>query len=155
MGDADDIEIGMGDPRAAGAAALLQRSQDLMRGLFAPEDDFSLDMAALRRPDILFFVATRDDATVGIGALALRDGYGEVKAMFVDAAARGQGVADALLRRIEAEARAHSLPCLRLETGDSLSPALRLYARHGFVRRGPFGAYPDAARSVFMEKPLG
>ena len=155
MSDGDDIEIGMGDPRAAGASALLRHAQELMRGIFAPEDDFSLDMAALCRPDIRFFVAIRAGETVGIGALALRDGYGEIKAMFVDAAARGLGVADALLRRIEAEARAQALPCLRLETGDSLSPALRLYARNGFVRRGPFGAYPDAARSVFMEKPLG
>ena len=155
MSGGDDFEIGPGDPRAAGASALLRHSQALMRGLFAPEDDFSLDMAALCRPDIRFFVATRDAKTVGIAALALRDGHGEVKAMFVDTAARGQGVAEALLRRIEAEARAQALPCLRLETGDSLSPALRLYTRHGFMRRGPFGGYPDAVRSVFMEKPLG
>ena len=155
MHTAPDLIISPGDPREAGAAALLRCSHDLMRGLFPPEDNFFLDTDALCTPDIRFFVATRGGETVGTGALALRDGYGEVKSMFVAEAARGQGVAEALLARIETEARAHALPCLRLETGDRLPAALRLYARHGFVRRGPFGDYPDAGSSVFMEKPLG
>lgn len=75
--------------------------------------------------------------------------------MFVAEAARGRGVGDAILRRIEAEARAHGLTSLKLETGVSLEAALGLYARHGFSRCGPFGDYPDAAASVFLQKPLG
>jgi putative acetyltransferase len=149
------LTIDHGDPRGAGAAALLRQSHDLMRALFPPEDNFFLDTDALCTPDIRFFVAMQDGETVGTGALALQAGYGEVKSMFVAETARGQGVADALLARIETEARALGLPFLRLETGDRLGAALRLYARHGFVRRGPFGDYPDAASSVFMEKPLG
>jgi len=155
MHDDSDLIITQGDPQGAGAAALLQRSHDLMRALFPPEDNFFLDTDALCTPDIRFFVAMRGDETVGTGALALRAGYGEVKSMFVAEAARGQGVAEALLARIEAEARAQGLPFLRLETGDRLMAALRLYSRHGFVRRGPFGDYPDAGSSVFMEKALG
>jgi len=155
MTDAHGLTICPGDPRDAGAAALLRQSHDLMRMLFPPEDNFFLDKGALCSPDIRFFVATRGGETVGTGALALRDGYGEVKSMFVAEAARGQGVAEALLARIEAEARAQALPCLRLETGDRLSAALRLYTRQGFVRRRPFGDYPDAGSSVFMEKSLG
>ena len=151
----DGIAIGPGDPRAAGAAALLGRSHDLMCALFPPEDNFYLDTDALRGPDVRFYVATRDGKTLGIAALALREGYGEVKAMFVDEAARGLGVGAALLLRIEAEARAQALPCLRLETGNTLPAAIRLYEGHGFVRRGPFGDYPDAGSSIFMEKPLG
>lgn len=147
--------ITTGDPRDAGAAALLRQSHDLMRALFPPEDNFFLGEGALCTPDIRFFVAMRGGETVGTGALALREGYGEVKSMFVAEAARGQGVAEALLARIETEARAQGLPFLRLETGDRLMAALRLYARHGFNRRGPFGDYPDAGSSVFMEKALG
>jgi putative acetyltransferase len=154
MSEDDGIVIGPGDPRAAGAAALLGRSHDLMCALFPPEENFHLDIDALCGPGIRFFVATRGGETLGTGALALRDGYGEVKAMFVDEAARGLGVGAALLHRIEAEARAQALPCLRLETGDTLPEALRLYSGHGFVRRGPFGDYPASASSVFMEKPL-
>jgi putative acetyltransferase len=43
---------------------------------------------------------------------------------------------------------------LRLETGDDLYPAHRLYRRHGFVERGPFGDYAEGPHSVFMEKRL-
>ncbi|MBE0414556.1 GNAT family N-acetyltransferase, partial [Yoonia sp.] len=88
------------------------------------------------------------------GALAVKDGYGEIKSMFVSETARGQGIADALLRQIEDQARADGLPLLRLETGDALHAAQRLYARHGFTPCGPFGDYPAAKTSVFMEKPL-
>jgi len=154
MQTTNGLTIAPGDPRGAEAAALLRQSHDLMGALFPPEDNFFLDAEALCTPDIRFFVALRGGETVGTGALALRAGYGEVKSMFVAEAARGQGVAEALLARIEAEARAHGLPYLRLETGDRLIAALRLYARHGFERRGPFGDYPDAASSVFMEKAL-
>lgn len=154
MHTAPNLIITPGDPREAGAAALLGRSHDLMRGLFPPEENFFLDVGALCGGDIRFFVAMRGGETLGIGALALRDGYGEVKSMFVAQAARGQGVAGAMLDRIEAEARANGLPCLRLETGNRLTAALRLYARHGFARCRAFGDYPDAASSVFMEKPL-
>jgi len=41
-----------------------------------------------------------------------------------------------------------------LETGNLLTAAIALYERAGFKRRGPFGDYPDAATSIFMEKPL-
>ena len=55
---------------------------------------------------------------------------------------------------LEAEARAQGLPLMRLETGDDLYPAHRLYERHGFLRCGPFGDYVDGPHSVFMEKRL-
>jgi putative acetyltransferase len=148
------LTVSSADPHDAGATALLLRSHALMRALFPPEDNFFLDINALAAPDIRFFVAKRGAETLGTGALALREGYGEVKSMFVADDARGQGVAGALLTRIEAEARAFGLPCLRLETGNLLHDAHRLYARHGFAPRGPFGDYPDAPSSIFMEKPL-
>ena len=66
----------------------------------------------------------------------------------------GKGVAAAILRAVEDEARAEGLPWLRLETGNVLHAAHRLYERQGFTRCGPFGDYPEAASSIFMEKPL-
>lgn len=148
------IAIGPGDPRAPGPRALLEQSHALMQALFPPEDNFYLSIDDLCAPDILFFTATEGNSTLGTGALALRDGYGEVKSMFTAPAARGRGIAARILARIEAEARARGLPCLRLETGDTLAAAHRLYDRAGFVRCGPFGDYPENATSVFMEKPL-
>lgn len=148
------IIVEAADPRHPEASALLRASHALMESLFPPEDNFFLDIDALCAPDIRFFAARSGATIIGTGALALREGYGEVKSMFVAEAARGQGAADALLRQIEDEARAHTLPCLRLETGNLLHAAHKLYERHGFARRGPFGEYPDAPSSIFMEKRL-
>ena len=92
---------------------------------------------------------------VGCGAIWLRqDGFGEVKQMYVDPAARGNGVARKLLARIEAAARAAQLPLLRLETGVYSDDALRFYRAAGFSDRGPFAGYRPDPMSVFMEKPL-
>ncbi|PIV80206.1 MAG: GNAT family N-acetyltransferase [Rhodobacteraceae bacterium CG17_big_fil_post_rev_8_21_14_2_50_63_15] len=148
------VAVARDDPRDPGATALLRASHALMESLFPPEENFHLDIDALCAPDIRFFTARAAGSVLGTGALAIRDGYGEVKSMFVDEAARGRGVAEAILRRIEDEARTLALPCLRLETGISLHAALRLYRRHGFEHCRAFGDYPDSASSIFMEKPL-
>jgi len=142
------------DPRAPGPRALIEASHAMMRDMFAPEENHFLDIDALAAPDIRFFAAREGTQVLGIGALALRDGYGEVKAMFTAASARGRGVGAALLRAIEDEARNHGLPLLRLETGRGLDAALGLYRRAGFALCGPFGDYRPNSSSIFMEKPL-
>ena len=126
-----------------------------MQELYPPEDNYALDVEELCAPHIHFFAACEEGETLGTGALAVFDGYGEVKSMFTAPAARGKGVAAALLRQIEDQARQLKLPYLRLETGDELAEAVRLYERHGFRRCGIFGSYAPNASSVFMEKPLG
>lgn len=141
-------------PTEPPVAALLAASHALMRDLFPPEDNHFLSLDALMAPHIHFYAA-RDGATVlGTGALAAMAGYGEVKSMFVAPEARGRGVARALLRQIEDQARALHLPLLRLETGDTLTAAHRLYRSFGFHDRGPFGDYSANQTNVFMEKKL-
>lgn len=148
------IIVEQADPHAPQATALLRQSHALMQALFPPEDNFFLSIDDLCAPNIFFFTAREGATVLGTGALAVKDGYGEVKSMFVADEARGRGVADALMRRIEDEARAQNLPMLKLETGNVLHAAHRLYERHGFTRCGPFGDYPEAASSIFMEKKL-
>ena len=143
-----------GDPRAPGPRALLEASHALMQASFPPEDIYALDIEALTAPGIHFFTARRGPDTLSTGALAVLDGYGELKSMFTTPAARGQGVAAALLRRIEDETRALGLPLLRLETGAALVSAVRLYERHGFARCGIFGDYQPNETSLYMEKTL-
>ena len=151
---ATSFEVTPTDPAEPAAANLLAASHALMEKLFPPDENFHLDIPALRAPDIRFFAAVECDTCLGTGALALRGAYGEVKSMFVAETARGRGVGDAILRRIEAEARTLGLTLLKLETGMGLDAAQRLYARHGFIRCGPFGSYPDAPSSVFLQKLL-
>lgn len=90
---------------------------------------------------------------------ALYPGFAEVKRMFVSHAARGQGIADAIMDRLAAVAREAGRPLLRLETGDRQQAAIRFYQRYGFGFCGPFAPYStmppkNIATSIFMEKSL-
>ncbi len=148
------IIVARTDPHDPQATALLQASHALMQSLFPPEDNFYLSIDDLCADNIHFFTARKDGMVLGTGALAVKDGYGEIKSMFVCEDARGKGVGDALLRQIEDQAKIEFLRMLKLETGNVLYAAHRLYARHEFVPCGPFGDYAQAASSIFMEKAL-
>ncbi len=148
------IDVTPGDPRDPGATALLKQSHALMEELFPPEDNFFLDIDDLCVPEISFFVARKDGQVLGTGALADKGTYGEVKSMFVTPDARGKGVGEALLAQIEATARQKGLAALKLETGNVLHAAHRLYQRAGFSVCGRFGDYPEANSSIFMGKAL-
>ena len=148
------VSITRGDPRSEGATRLLQESHALMQALFPAESKHYLSIDELCASEILFYIADLDGNTAGCGALAIRDGYGEIKSMFVDPDKRGARIGTKLLDRLEEEARILELPCLRLETGNKLTAAHKLYAAQGFSLRGPFGDYPDDPLSMFMEKAL-
>ena len=141
-------------PHEPGAMALLTASHTYLQSLYPPEDNYFLSIDALCAPHITFIVAELNGQTIGCAALANKGTYGEVKSMFTTPAARGNGTGSALMLALETAARAQSLPLMKLETGDDLYAAHRLYERHGFTRCSPFGDYPEAIHSVFMEKPL-
>lgn len=141
-------------PHESGATALLQASHAYLQSLYPPEDNYFLSINALAEPHISFFVAELNGQTIGCAALANKGKYAEVKSMFTTPAARGTGTGAALMQALETEACAQNLPMMKLETGDDLYPAHRLYERHGFNRCGPFGDYPVSIHSVFMEKRL-
>jgi len=127
---------------------------------YAPEQRHGLAFDAIFQPQMRFFLARLDSAAVGCGGVVLFPGFAEVKRMYVREAARGQGVAQAVLARLEQAARDAGASLLRLETGDRQVAAMRLYAGAGFVRCPPFGSYAampasTIATSVFMEKPIG
>ena len=148
------IKVAPADPRSAGSAALLAQSHTLMKELFPADACHYLDLDALCAPNIRFFAASEGSDVLGTGALAIKDGYGEVKSMFTAQAGRGKGVAAAVLRMIEDTAREEELSLLKLETGTGLDAAHRLYGRFGFEICGPFGDYAQSPYSIFMEKAL-
>ena len=137
--------------------ALIDELDRTLSADYPPEQRHGLALDAIFQPHIRFFLARLDGEAVGCGGAALFADFAEVKRMFVRDAARGRGVAQALLGRIELEARGAGLAMLRLETGDRQEAAMRLYARAGFRRCPPFGDYaamaPEAiGTSVFFEK---
>jgi putative acetyltransferase len=155
----DDVEgvIGVDDPRAADVHALLERHLSFANEHSPPEDVHALDVERLVDPAITFVSYRVDGELLGIGALKdLGDGHGELKSMHTSAAARGRGIAGAIVTHLVALARERGLARVSLETGtpEAFRPARSLYARHGFVECGPFGDYAPSAYSTFMTLAL-
>lgn len=144
--------------------ALLEQSSTYARSLgYPPESNFLLNVDALEKPTVDVYVArTAAGEAVGIAALVVLDpacdgsapGDAELKRMFVSDTVRGLGVAGALLGQLERDAAARGIRRLVLETGPLHTPALALYAKHGYTQIALFGQYIGEAYSVCMAKPL-
>jgi len=148
------VSIDLEHPQTPDVEALLRESHTLMQALFSPDENHFLSLDELAAENVRLFIARVEGNAAGSGALMIASDYGEVKSLYTHRDFRGCGVADAVLTRLETEARTLGLAVLRLETGDLLHEAQRLYNRHGFVERGPFGDYEDNDASVFLEKQL-
>jgi putative acetyltransferase len=138
---------------------LLAELDAALSGPYTADQRHALSVDRLFQPDVRFFLARVDGAAVACGGVGFYDGYAELKRMYSKPSVRGRGVAKALLRRLEAEARAAGSPLLRIETGVYQQEALRFYEGAGFRRCGPFGPYaampPRAIElSLFYEKAL-
>lgn len=137
---------------------LVAELEDALSAAYPPENRHGLPLEAIFQPHVRFFVATLDGNSAGCGGVALFDGFAEVKRMYIRPAARGQGVARAILASIEAETREANLPVLRLETGDKQTDALRLYRRYGFIdclsATTPFYRPTLSPRASSSKKPL-
>lgn len=139
-------------------ARLLQKHLDFTAGESPPESVHALDLDELRAPGITFWSAWDGDALLGCVALKEFSGkddgarQGEIKSMHTAEAARGRGVARALMEHLMADARRRGLARLSLETGsmESFAAARRLYSSFGFETCGPFGDYVLDPYSEFM-----
>ena len=139
---------------------LIEELNEVLGAAYEAHQRHGLSIEQLFEPHVRFFIARLDGLAVGCGGVAVFDDYAEVKRMYTRPMARGRGVAKALLRRIEDEARGAGILVLRLETGTRQHEAIGLYQRMGFRPRGPFGAYAtmparNIETSLFFEKVLG
>ena len=153
-GDKPAVAIAVEDPGQPAVEALIRAADDYLGGLYPPEQNYLLDIAQLQKPDVTFLVARLEGEVVGCGAMVRYPGYGEIKRMYVLPARRGLGIGRRLIEGLERAAAAASLDLLRLETGTRQPEAIGLYRAYGYVERGPFGDYPEAEFSLFMEKRL-
>jgi putative acetyltransferase len=151
------MEIRIDDLQGAAIAALLQVHLDAMHQHSPPESVHALDLDALRHPSITFWTAWDGDALMGCGALKTHSAtHAELKSMRTATGHERKGVARALLRHMEARARAKGVLRVSLETGTNAPffPAHRLYEGEGFVECGPFADYQLDPWSRFMTKAL-
>src|SRR5690242_3112238 len=104
------------DPTSARAAALLADLDAYQSALYPPASTYLLPAAELAGPGAAFLGAFVGGRLVGCcGSVTRPGGYVELKRLFVRPAARGRGVARALLAALEDRARAAGVPLLRLE----------------------------------------
>jgi putative acetyltransferase len=145
--------IAADDPRAADVRALLEAHLTFARDHSPPEDVHALDVDGLAAANVSFFSLREEGRLLGVGALKVLDAeHAEIKSMHTAAAARGRGVARAMLDHLLHLARTRGCTRVSLETGtmDAFAPARRLYASAGFEVCEPFAGYWNSPYSVCM-----
>jgi putative acetyltransferase len=138
---------------------LLAELDRALTGPYLPEQHHYLPLERLFDGNVRFFAARVDGVAVGCGGVAFYDGFAEVKRMYTQPKARRQGVARAVLRRLEEEATRAGYSVLRLETGVYQAEAIAFYEREGFAECDAFGDYlamtpREIETSVFYEKSI-
>lgn len=147
------MEIREDDLRGVETLRLLEGHLENMQQITPAGSVHALGVEGLRAPEVTVWSAWDAEVLLGCGALkALTDDSGEVKAMRTADAHRRKGVGSRILEHIIEQARRRDYRHLYLETGATpeFAAGRALYARYGFVLRGPFADYTDDPHSVFM-----
>lgn len=143
-------------PDTPDAVSLITELETHLASRYPAESRHGFSVEKLLAEDVAFFVLRVNGAPAGCGGIHLVGSeYGELKRMYVRPPFRGSGFAKLILDRLEAHARAHQMPLLRLETGIHQEEAIGLYERWGFYRIPPFGPYTEDPLSRCYEKQLG
>jgi putative acetyltransferase len=142
-------------PDSADAVQLIDELESHLAPLYPQESRHGFSVEKLLREGVAFFVTRHHGIPAGCGGIKFfATKYGEVKRMYVRPAYRGLGLGKLMLNHLAEYSRQHGVMLLRLETGIHQTEAINLYARFGFQRIRPFGAYREDPLSVFFEKHL-
>jgi ribosomal protein S18 acetylase RimI-like enzyme len=107
------------------------------------EEELASLPGAYARPRGRLFIAMRGDEAVGCIALRpLSGSVCEMKRLYVKASMRGTGLGRRLAMRVIEDARGIGYSVLRLDTLPSMTEAIALYRRLGFVEIAPYCVNP-------------
>lgn len=152
------LTITRADPGGPSVLPLIHAHLAYSHATTPKDSNHALNVTALQAPDIRFWCVADAGTVVGCGALkALPSRLAEVKSVHVVSAARGRGIAQALMRHLVDVARRDGTRALVLETGSGpdFAPARRLYERLGFTHCGPIPGYVADPHSAFLHPALG
>jgi DNA-binding MarR family transcriptional regulator/GNAT superfamily N-acetyltransferase len=155
---ASAIQIGVCDPqhpdaRRAVQAYLTELSFRFEEG-FDPARGISATDEEVSPPAGLFLLATLYTEPVGCGVLKFHsDAPAHLKRMWVAREVRGLGLGRRLLAELEAQAAAHGVRTLQLETHHALNEAISLYRTAGYREVPAFNDEPYAHH--WFEKTIG
>ncbi len=141
------------------AQELTARAQAYYVELYGGPDEDPLTAAEFAAPRGGFVVGYLDGAPVAMGgwsftASDLGDRVAKIRRMYVDAAARRQGLAGGVLAHLEAEALSHGATTIVLTTGQPQLAAIAFYRSHGYTDVAPFGYYADSDGVVCLGREL-
>jgi DNA-binding MarR family transcriptional regulator/GNAT superfamily N-acetyltransferase len=120
---------------------------------FDPSKSLSADAQELTPPAGELVIARLHGSVVGCVALKFHEkAPAELKRMWVSPSTRGLGIARQLLAEAEQHARKAGARAIRLETNRSLTEAINLYRRSGYVEVDAFNDEPYAHH--WFEKKL-
>ncbi|MGY0007405.1 GNAT family N-acetyltransferase [Micromonospora sp. I033] len=120
-------------------------------------DETPVEAAEFEPPAGTFLVAYLDGQPVGCGGWRSHGddgGTAELKRMYTAPAARGRGVARAVLAAVERSARDQGRKRIILECGDKQPEALAMYTSAGYERIPNFGFYQDAPGCLSFGRTL-
>lgn len=152
-----EFVIGIDDPDAEDVQQLLAAHLAFAQRHSPLEDIHALDVTRLQAPNISFFSIRKEGRLLGVGALKQVDElHAEIKSMHTAEAARGRGVARAMVGHLVSVARSRGCNRVSLETGsmEAFAPARTLYASIGFETCEPFAEYRTSPFSVCMTMEL-
>src|SRR5579862_4648706 len=132
------------DARRAVRAYIAELSVRFEEG-FDPDRGISAADHEVSPPAGLFLLASLHGEPVGCGVLKFHPAaQAHLKRMWVDSSVRGLGLGRRLLAELEAQAAAHGVRTLQLETHRSLTEAISLYRAAGYREVPPFNDEPYA-----------
>ncbi|MCM0677323.1 GNAT family N-acetyltransferase [Micromonospora phytophila] len=120
-------------------------------------DETPVEAGEFEPPAGAFLVALLDGEPVGCGGWRSHGDAGdtaELKRMYTAPAARGRGVARAVLAAVERSAREHGRKRIVLECGDKQPEAIAMYISAGYERIPNFGFYKDAPGCLSFGRTL-
>ncbi len=157
----DDAETGLDlrevDPTSPALADLIDRHLTLMRASSPACSVHAMDATRLAEAGVRFFAVFENGQAIAMGALKTINPYhGEVKSMHVAEAARGRGLAQAVLAALLSKARDAGITRVSLETGsqDAFAPARAFYRSERFTECSPFEGYALDPNSVYMTREI-
>lgn len=149
------IEIKRTDSMDEGFISLVQRLDVELADRDGDEHSY---YAQFNKIDTLKYVvlARMDGRPVGCGAVKeFSVDAMEVKRMFTDPAARGCGIASAVLAELEGWASELGYRACVLETGWRQPEAIGLYRKSGYKQIPNYGQYVGMENSVCFRKQIG
>lgn len=160
------ISVAIEDPCSEDARVLAGELHDFIFKLYPEDEDDEVEpwtQEMLAQAGV-FVIARLDGAAVGCGGLKPLDGLPapgqpepdklEMVRMYVRPAARGRGVVDRVIAKLERVAVERGAANMVLRCGPRQPDALRVYARNGYRVRSAFGLHRDHPLNIFLEKRL-